>query len=480
MLSLGGLVIVAIVIAIALAARGRTPGERGRPVADAIGQWVAAGLLTPEQADALRAYEQAPTPAAGPTVPRPATPSPARRVAVVAEAMGYLGGILALVGLALVVARYWPDMATAARLGLSGVGAVVFSGAGVLVSESADPALARLRGFLWLLATAALGLFTGLLAVDAFGVTTTETVVLMCAGVVATASALLWSGRERPLQQLTFLGAVVVFGGALTAEVTGPGPVGLTIWAFGALYLALGLRRHIPQPLLGEGVGAVAIVIGAMMVASEWQAFGLLFATASAIGLLALAVVPGAARTTADIAVLAASGAIAFLFLTPGTVAYFAHDAAGATALVIWAFGAALLAVGARRLVRQPMLVEAFGAVALVGAAALIAIQWTGFAPLFGIATALGLIAIGMLPGQVLMSVFGSVGLLVNIPWAIGYYFPGEGRVPLLLFVSGVLIIVVAVFLARMGGRFRRELGGPDRVRRHRPPPTRIASGTSP
>jgi hypothetical protein len=177
---------------------------------------------------------------------------------------------------------------------------------------------------------------------------------------------------------------------------------------------------------------------------------------------------------------LAASGSIAFLFLTPGTVGYFAQDAAAATGIVLWTFGAALLAVGARRVVRQPMLVEAFGAVALIGAAALIAIQWTGFAPLFGIATAIGLIAVGMLPGQVLMSVFGSVGLLVNIPWAIGHYFPGEGRVPLLLFISGVLIIAVAVFLARMGGRFRRELGGPDRVRRHRPPPTRIASGTSP
>jgi hypothetical protein len=126
------------------------------------------------------------------------------------------------------------------------------------------------------------------------------------------------------------------------------------------------------------------------------------------------------------------------------------------------------------------MLVEAFGAVALIGATALTAIQWSGFAPLFGIATALGLITIGMLPGPVLMSLFGSLGLLVNIPWAIGYYFPGEGRVPLLVFISGVLIIAVAVFLARMGRRFRRELGGPDRARRHGPRPTRIAGGTTP
>jgi hypothetical protein len=408
------------------------------------------------------------------------TPRSAPRVPVAAEALGYLGGILALVGLALVVARYWPDMATAARLGLSGAGALVFYGAGVSVSESVDPALARLRGFLWLLATAALGLSTGVLAIDAFGVSASETVVPMCADVVAVASALLWRGRERPLQQLMFLGAVVAFAGALTAEVAGSGTVGVTIWTVGGLYLALALTRRIPDALLAEGVGAVAVVVGVMMTASEWQAFGLPFAAATALGLLALAVVPGLARTTAEIALLAVSGGIAFLFFVPATVGYFAQDAGGATGIAIWIVGAALLAIGARHVVRQPMLVEAFGAVALIGAAALTAIQWSGFAPLFGIATALGLITIGMVPGQVLMSLFGSLGLLVNIPWAIGYYFPREGRVPLLVLISGVLIIAVAVFLARMGNRFRRELGGPDRARRHRPPPTRIAGGTTP
>jgi hypothetical protein len=193
MLSLAGLVIIAIVIAVALAARGRTPGKRGQRVADAIDQSAAAGVLTPEQADSLRAYEQAPTSGAEPAIARPATPRPARRVPVAAEALGYLGGVLALVGLVLVVARYWPDMATAARLGLRSVGAVMFFGAGALVNESADPALTRLRGFLWLLATAALALFVGLLAVDGFGVTTNETVVLMCAGVVAVASTLMWA-----------------------------------------------------------------------------------------------------------------------------------------------------------------------------------------------------------------------------------------------------------------------------------------------
>jgi len=80
-----------------------------------------------------------------------------------------------------------------------------------------------------------------------------------------------------------------------------------------------------------------------------------------------------------------------------------------------------------------------------------------------------GLVALGMLPGRVLMSVFGSVGLLVNVPWAISWFFPGEGRAPLLILVAGVLILLVAVLLTRMGGRFREELVGLEERR----PPTR-------
>jgi hypothetical protein len=88
----------------------------------------------------------------------PSAPSPraARRTGVrsVAEALGYLGGMLATIGLVLAVAQYWPDLALAGRLGISAAGAVVLLVAGWLVPEHAEPALARLRWFLWLASTA--------------------------------------------------------------------------------------------------------------------------------------------------------------------------------------------------------------------------------------------------------------------------------------------------------------------------------------
>ena len=56
------------------------------------------------------------------------------------------------------------------------------------------------------------------------------------------------------------------------------------------------------------------------------------------------------------------------------------------------------------------------------------------------------------------MSGVGSIGLLVFVPWSIAHFFPGEGRAPLLIFASGVVIVVVAVMLSRLSGRFLHEL----------------------
>jgi hypothetical protein len=202
-----------------------------------------------------------------------------------------------------------------------------------------------------------------------------------------------------------------------------------------------------------------------MVASSSWQATGLLLLLATALGLAGLAVVDDLAPDRRDRTLLAVFGSLALIQSVPGVLGYFAQDAAGLTGLATWAAGASLLAIGASRMVRAPRLVELVGALALLGGAAPTGVQWEGFAPLFGTVTAVGLVGLGMLPGQVLLSAVGSVGLLINVPWAISWFSPGEGRVPLLIMVSGVLIIVIALVLTRMGDRFRRDLGHPPRPR---------------
>nr|MDA8080494.1 hypothetical protein [Actinomycetota bacterium] len=94
-----------------------------------------------------------------------------------------------------------------------------------------------------------------------------------------------------------------------------------------------------------------------------------------------------------------------------------------------------------------------------IGGAALTGAQFRNIAPLFGLATAIGLVILGTRPGQVLMSALGSLGILINVTWGVSWYFPSQGRAPLLILISGILIIAIAVWLARMRGRFASELG---------------------
>ncbi|MBI4883092.1 MAG: DUF2157 domain-containing protein [Actinobacteria bacterium] len=425
-----------------------------RDLAAELSRWVALGLVSADQSAAIREHER--RRAIG-EVKSTAVASP-RKVAPVAEALGYLGGILATVGLVLLVARYWPDMATPGRLALSAGSTVALLIAGTLVPEHADPAFARLRGFLWLASAATGALFAFVACQDGLGITKRATVVFACAAFVTLQSGVLWWGRNRPLQQLSFLGADVVAAGAATAIAAGEGPVGLVVWSVGAAYLIGGLRRLATFPLLTELVGAIALTVGAITTASSWQAFGLPFAAMNALALLALAVAPQLGLRVNDRRLCAVVGALTLLAVGPGAIGYFAREAGLVTGATVWGFGSVLLFLGANRRVRVPAVVEVAGGVALIAGAAITAVQLPGFAPIFGIATAVGLVVLGMLPGRVLLSVFGSVGLLVNVPWAIGWFFPGDGRAPLLILISGVLILVLAVFLSRQRGRFRSEL----------------------
>lgn len=460
------LAVVGLVVYAIARAGQRPPGEPApaRALVEDLERWVAAGLLSRTEADAILAYERdllARRRAA--RVREPREPRE-RRVPVVAEALGYIGGVLATAGLVLLLARYWADIATAGRLALAGGVALALLVAGASVDERTDPAFARLRWILWAAATAAAGVFAGVLAADALHARAGDTVAFAVAVAVTLVSAPLWGGRVRPVQQLTFLGGLAVTVGTATAQIAGLGPVGLAVWLTGAAIVAVALDRVGTTPELTQAVGSVALVAGAAIMVGEWQSLGLVLGAVTALALLALGAVPGLVPTHAGVVVTTVIGGAAAAQALPPALGYFSQEAGGVTGLVTWAAGGALVLVAARRLVRAPLAGELIGAAALLVGAALTGAQWGRFAPIFGIATSVALIALGMLPGRVVHSLTGSLGLLVNVPWAIGTWFPGEGRAPLLVLVSGALILAVAVLLARSGGRLRREL------RRPRPP----------
>lgn len=435
--------------------------ERPSSLAGDLDRWVADGFISADQATTILDHER--SRASGVAQPVAEPPEPrgrSSRVPVVAEALGYLGGALALTGLVLVLVHYWPDLAWAGRLALSGVGALALVGGGFAVRDQADPALVRLRSFLWLLSSAATAVFAGVLVTEGRDLAD-QTVVFWCAAAVAVQSGLLWWWRDRPVQQIVALGGLAVAVGTGVSLVAGDVAAGVALWALGLGLLVLGLSRRTPAVPLTELVAAVALLAGGPVMISASMSAGLLVTLATVVGLLGVVSTTRVELHPVDRLVLGAPAVVVGLQLVPSTLVYFANDAGVVTGLLTWMGGALLLVAVARGLTRFPLPTELLGGLVLLAGAALTGMQWDAFAPVFGVGTAIGLVVLGMQPGRVLLSLVGAVGLLVFVPWAVGELFPGEGRAPLLIMVAGAVLVAVAVLLARQGDRFRQDLGPP-------------------
>lgn len=453
-----GLVVYLLVRASRSSARPVPPAPSS--VVEELDRWRAAGLLSDANVTAILEHERTRRPL---PPPRAAAVAPStvaqRRLPDVSEALGYLGGVLAIVGMSLLVGRYWSDIPVAGRLGLSGGLAAALFGVGLLVPEDRDPALRRMRWFLWLVSSGASAVFGGVLAWELVGDDDLR-VPLAAAGAVVLHDAFLWWRRDRPLQQVAFLTAVAVTVGTGVAQLTNSGAGGLSVWAVGAAGVVLGLRHLTRLPLLTLLVGSVTAAVGSMVVADSWQGAALLLLVATAATLVGLAVVRRLPTDPAEQRLLALVGGVASFTGVPNTIGYFAEQAALTTGLVVWAIGAGLVHLGGRTWLRVPLLITVIGAVSLIGGAAVVAVDLQRVGPLFGIATALALIALGVTLDRFALTVVGAIGLLVHVPWAIVEWFPGEGRAPLLIMVSGALILAIAALLTRTRDHFPRLGGG--------------------
>lgn len=460
------LVVIAVSLVVTAAVRGSRAGPPGPtalpvPLHDQLARWQEEGLLTGEQVEAIVAHERVPSPWSPPARPAPVPfVRRERRVPAAVEALGYLGGILAAVGVVLLVARWWTDLGLAGRLLVTGFGVVVLTGAGLVLRDTeTEPALARLRSFLWLLGSVAAGALGAVVVREVFDTRAPSTVVCGVAGAVLVHSALLWRGRAAwPVQQLVALTAALVTVTAAVMTTGHHGMAGLALVTAALVMVAVGITHRSVHPVIAIDLGAVATVVGGAFVSDRWQGAGLLVALTASCTWLALGVTATPVRTKVERVGLGIIGAVTLPMSLPTTLGWFARDAGIVTGLVTAAVGAGVLMTGVSDRVHLPHVVEMVGGVAVLGGVALMATQSVGLATLAGLVVSVAFVALGMVPGRVLLSVVGCLGLMVNVPWTIGWFFPGEGRVPLLILVAGASIVGVAVLLSRMAGRFRREL----------------------
>ena len=338
--------------------------------------------------------------------------------------------------------------------------------------------LQRLRGVVWAAGSAATGLAAFVAVTDLADVHSAARVAALVAGAGALHSGVLWRGRARPLQQAGALGAGLVAVGAGVGSVSSTGSAGLVVWAVGAAVVGAALTRAWAQPPVAALVGGTGATVGALVAADDWMGVGLALAVSTGVALAALALVVGERPWDDQRLPLGLVAGFALLFGGPQAVGYFADRAGLATGAVVWLGGAAVAWLAARGRVRHDEVMEAVGVTLLLGGAAVTAAQYTGVGPLAGLATAVGLLAVGARPGRVRESVGGIVGLLINVPWATTHWFPERSQAAAAVLLTGLVILGASVLWAasvragrgrtRVGGGARRcrSPGGPHRPRR--------------
>lgn len=233
---------------------------------------------------------------------------------------------------------------------------------------------------------------------------------------------------------------------------------GLILWGAALVLLAASARRSGTGAVVNVLAASIALVVGGFLTVEGWPGPGLLFLMATGIILVAPASLVAVHLRSVMSTITGIVGAIALVRAVPAGIAHFAQDAGVATGLVVWGAGVGVSLLTWRRVLRLEVVFDVVGGIAFIVGAAVTSTQSMGFATIFGLCTSIALIAVGTRPGRVSMSVFGLTGLLVFIPWTIGHFFPGQGRVPILVIVSGLVLVGVAVALTRLSGRVRGEV----------------------
>jgi hypothetical protein len=255
-------------------------------------QWVEHGLITHDQVDAIRAFEQH----------EHAEP----RLSIVAELAVYLGSVLALMSGAMMVGPNWETLRTAGQMAIGlAVAGLGFLAGGRLIRLD-DPATRRLASFMWLIGTGGVALTLGA-AVDAAAFEEAGWNLVIIGLPVLAIGATLWRNRDRPLQVLTTaVGAGLTLGGIGALLSTPPWIGGILVWLAAIGIGALAIDQRLRPELYVLAVAAIAAMIGAVMLADTSELTASIAATITGAGIVAV----GLARHFVPILVI---GVIAFL-----------------------------------------------------------------------------------------------------------------------------------------------------------------------
>jgi hypothetical protein len=126
-----------------------------------------------------------------------------------------------------------------------------------------------------------------------------------------------------------------------------------------------------------------------------------------------------------------------------------ALDGEALAGILLWVLGVVWALLGSRGSVRSPALATVLGAATLLVGAGVTAGPWADAAPVIGLVSALGLLGVGIATRHFALTGPGAAGVLVYLPWTVARLFRHALDAPLVVLISGALLLGVMVLLLR-------------------------------
>jgi len=295
-------------------------------------RWTAAGIIDASQAARIESAEQARAGEGEPTVR-----ARRRGFPLIAEVLGYVGAAVAISAGYIAVRQLWPRVPPAAALSFTGVVATCLIVTGGLLRARAEPAYARLRSVLWLLATGAGAGFAAILANDVLDLGDHGLLLTSAAAWAGLAIVLWWRGVSAVQHVVMFAGLLALLSAGLYQlhpNLTVAG-YGIAIWILSAIWGAAADRGYLAPRAAGLAAASTGVLAGATM--TMGSPAGQALAVLTVAGLLALGAIMHRV-------VFIGFGAAGTLWVIPATASQYLPGSVAAPVAVA-AAGLVLLAV---------------------------------------------------------------------------------------------------------------------------------------
>lgn len=278
-------------------------------------EWVDAGLISSDQAEAILEHED---------VRAPDSP---RRLPLLAEAASYVGSVLALMGGAATVGPNWDALGLFGQLAVAFAVTTVGFVAGSWLVHLGEDGTTRLGSFLW--AVGAGGVAMAVVAVMAEIDPREQAWIPFAMGLpVLTIGLLLWRNLDRPLQLVTAVaGAGLTLVGVVELLDVSASVVGAAMVTFGVGFATMAALHRLDPRLFAFFVGGFSAWMGGVVLVEFNEHLGFAIALVIAVSVVVFAlrerVVPllmagvlGSLSSTQGLLATTFTGAVASMVVT--------------------------------------------------------------------------------------------------------------------------------------------------------------------